>query len=105
MKKLVVFVAVILIMVPCVFAAVKEAPKVPVKAADSQVLADKALAEKARAEGKVTFYANITSVEPILEDFEKKYGVKAEYTRLSTTKFIATILTEHAVGKLTADIL
>ncbi|MFH1122417.1 MAG: hypothetical protein V1758_02040, partial [Pseudomonadota bacterium] len=85
MKKLIVFVAVILLVAPCVFAAVKEAAKVPAKAADSQ----KALAEKARAEGKVTFYANITSVEPILEDFGKKYGVKAEYTRLSTTKFIA----------------
>ncbi len=63
------------------------------------------LADMAKAEGKVTFYANITSVEPILEDFGKRYGVKAEYTRLSTTKFIATILTEHAAGKLTADVL
>src|SRR4030042_74936 len=62
-------------------------------------------AEKAKAEGKVTFYANITAVEPILEAFSKKYGVKAEYTRLSTTKFIATVLTEHAAGKLVADVL
>ena len=104
MKKLIVFVAVILFIAPCVFAAGQEAAKaptkVPAKVADSQ-----ALAEKAKAEGKVTFYANMTSVEPILEDFGKKYGVKAEYTRLSTTKFIATILTEHAAGKLTADVL
>ena len=100
MKKLIVFVAVILLVAPCVFAAAKEAAKVPGRVEDSQ-----ALAEKAKAEGKVTFYANITSVEPILEDFGKKYGVKAEYTRLSTTKFIATILTEHAAGKLTADVL
>ena len=61
--------------------------------------------EKAKAEGKVTFYANITAVEPILKDFGMRYGVKAEYTRLSATKFIATILTEHAAGKLTADVL
>jgi iron(III) transport system substrate-binding protein len=100
MKKLIIFVAVILCMVPHVFAAEKEAAKVPVKNADSQ-----ALAEKAKAEGKVTFYANITSIGPILKDFEKKYSVKAEYTRLSTTRFIATILTEHAAGKLTADVL
>ncbi len=37
--------------------------------------------------------------------FSEADGVKAEYTRLSTTKFIATILTEHAAGKLTADVL
>lgn len=65
----------------------------------------KALEEKARAEGKVTFYANMTAVEPILADFTKRYGIKVEYTRLSTTKFVATVLTEHAAGKLNADVL
>jgi len=64
-----------------------------------------ALVEKAKAEGKVAFYANMTAIEPILADFGKKYGVNAEATRLSTTKFIATIMTEHAAGKLTADVL
>ncbi|MBW6486260.1 MAG: extracellular solute-binding protein [Syntrophobacterales bacterium] len=64
-----------------------------------------ALVEKAKAEGKVAFYANMTAIEPIIADFGKKYGVKAEYTRLSTTKFVATIMTEHAAGKLTADVL
>lgn len=67
--------------------------------------ADQALIDKAKAEGKVTFFANITAIEPILADFNKKYGIKAEYTRISSNKFIATILTEHAAGKLTADIL
>ncbi len=91
MKKLMIFAALILFSATCVFAA--------------GPAAGQALADKAKAEGKVTFYANITSVEPILEAFTKRYGVKAEYTRLSTTKFIATILTEHAAGKLTADVL
>ena len=36
---------------------------------------DQALVEKARAEGKVSFYANITAVEPIMNAFTKKYGV------------------------------
>jgi len=89
MKKFIVLV--VLLTAPFVFAA---AP------AGGQTLA-----EKAKAEGKVTFYANITAVEPILEAFSKKYGVKAEYTRLSTTKFIATVLTEHSAGKLVADVL
>ena len=53
----------------------------------------------------MTFFANITSVEPDPGGFQKRYGVKAEYQRISTTKFIATILTEHAAGKLTADVL
>jgi iron(III) transport system substrate-binding protein len=65
----------------------------------------KALAEKAKAEGKVTFYANMTAVEPILADFTKRYGIKVEYTRLSTTKFVATVLTEHGAGRLKADVL
>jgi len=95
MKKLIVLVVLVLFATPCVFAAGTDA-----KGPSGQLLA-----EKAKAEGKVTFYANITSVEPILEDFGKRHGVKAEYTRLSATKFIATILTEHAAGKLTADIL
>jgi len=67
--------------------------------------ADPALVAKAKAEGKVSFYANITAVEPIMEAFTKKYGVKAEYTRISSPKFVATAITEHAAGKLMADVL
>ena len=66
---------------------------------------DKALVTKAKAEGKAAFYANITAVEPIMEAFSKSYGVKAEYTRISTAKFVATAITEHAAGKLMADVL
>jgi len=61
--------------------------------------------DKAKAEGKATFYANITAVEPIIADFSKKYGVKGEYTRISTAKFVATVATEHGAGKLLADVL
>lgn len=63
------------------------------------------LITKAKAEGKASFYANITAVEPIIDRFSKKYGLKAEYTRLSTSKFIPTVTTEHAAGKLLADVL
>ena len=66
---------------------------------------DQALLSKARAEGKVSFYANITAVEPIMEAFTKKYGVKAEYTRIASPKFVATAVTEHAAGKLMSDVL
>jgi len=61
--------------------------------------------EEAKKEGKATFYANITAVEPIMDAFSGKYGVKGEYTRISTSRFVATVLTEHQAGKLTADLL
>jgi len=64
-----------------------------------------ALAEKAQAEGEVAFYANITAIEPIMEDFSKNKGVKGTYTRISTSKFLATVLTEHQAGKLIAVVL
>lgn len=63
------------------------------------------LLEKAQEEGKVTFYANITAVEPIMDEFKKTCGVKGEYTRISTSKYIATVLTEFQAGKLMADVL
>ena len=54
---------------------------------------------------KVSFYANITAIEPIMEAFEVKTGIKGEYTRISTDKFLATVLTEFEVGKLLADVI
>ncbi|MBE0586216.1 MAG: extracellular solute-binding protein [Desulfofustis sp.] len=65
------------------------------------------LVEKGRAaeEAKVAFYANITAVEPIMEAFTKATGIKAEYTRISTAKFLATVFTEFEAGKLMADVI
>ncbi|PKN43557.1 MAG: ABC transporter substrate-binding protein [Deltaproteobacteria bacterium HGW-Deltaproteobacteria-18] len=60
---------------------------------------------KAKAEGTATFYANITAVEPIMEAFEADTGVKGAYTRISTSKFLATVLTEFEAGKLMADVV
>ncbi len=66
---------------------------------------DKALLERAKAEGKASFYANITAVEPIIKAFTEDTGVKAEYTRISTSKFVATAITEFEAGKLMADVV
>lgn len=66
---------------------------------------DKALVDRARAEGKAAFYANITAVEPIMKAFTDSTGVKAEYTRISTSKFVATAITEFEAGKLMADVV
>ena len=97
MKKLIICLALIFFMIPCaVPAGAQETTGAP---------AGEAVIAKAKAEGKVTFYANITAIEPVIEDFTKKYGIKVEYTRISTSKFVATVLTEHEAGKLVADVL
>jgi len=67
--------------------------------------ADDALLSKTRAEGKVVFYANITAVQPIMKAFSADTGVKAEYTRISTAKFVATAITEFEAGKFMADVV
>jgi iron(III) transport system substrate-binding protein len=56
-------------------------------------------------ESKVAFYANITAVEPIMEAFTKTSGIKGEYTRISTAKFLSTVFTEFEAGKLMADVI
>jgi iron(III) transport system substrate-binding protein len=66
---------------------------------------DPALVERARAEGKASFYANITAIEPIMKAFTAATGVKGEYTRISTAKFVATAITEFEAGKLMADVV
>lgn len=66
---------------------------------------DKSVVDQAKREGKATFYANITAIEPIVDDFTKEFGVKGEYTRMSTSKFFATVSTEFDAGKLMADVL
>jgi iron(III) transport system substrate-binding protein len=90
MKKLVIILLSIFFIIPSVLFAVEP---------------QEALIAKAKAEGKVTFYANITAIEPVMEAFTTKYGVKGEYKRISTDKFFATVATEHEAGKLTADVL
>jgi iron(III) transport system substrate-binding protein len=66
---------------------------------------DQALIDAAKGEGKVVFYANITAVEPIMARFAELYGFPAEYVRISTDKFIPTVLTEFQAGKLLADVV
>jgi iron(III) transport system substrate-binding protein len=61
--------------------------------------------DAAKEEGKAAFYANITAIEPIMEAFSAASGVKGEYTRISTSKFLATVMTEFQAGKLMADVV
>ncbi|MGQ9700541.1 MAG: ABC transporter substrate-binding protein [Candidatus Bipolaricaulaceae bacterium] len=61
--------------------------------------------EAAKAEGKVTFYANITAIEPVIAAFADTYGISVEYVRIATDKFIPTVLSEYQAGKLLADVV
>jgi len=63
------------------------------------------VAAKAKVEGTATFYANITAVEPIMEAFGADTGVTGAYTRISTSKYLATVMTEFEAGKLMADVV
>lgn len=74
-------------------------------AAGAACAADSDLVSKAKAEGRASFYANITAIEPIMKAFTADMGVKGEYTRISTSKFVATAITEFEAGKLMADVV
>ena len=67
--------------------------------------ADQSLLDRARSEGRAAFYANITAVEPIMKAFTAETGVKGEYTRISTARFVATAITEFEAGKFMADVV
>ncbi len=60
---------------------------------------------QAKLEPKMSYYASITAIEPIMDSFAAKTGVKGEYTRVSTSKFLSTVLTEFEAGKLLADVV
>jgi iron(III) transport system substrate-binding protein len=67
--------------------------------------AEPSLIERAKAEGRAAFYANITAVEPIMKAFAADTGVRGEYTRIASPKFVATTITEFEAGKLSADVV
>ena len=71
----------------------------------SAFAADSDLLQKAKAEGKVSFYANMTAIQPIMDMFNTQTGLNGKYTRISTSKFLPTVLTEFQAGKLMADVL
>ncbi len=67
--------------------------------------AEPSLLDAARKEGRVAYYANMTAIEPIMKAFSTDTGIKGEYTRISTAKFVATAITEFEAGKFMADVV
>ena len=67
---------------------------------------EKKLIENARKEGSVVVYTslNLKDSVPIVDAFEKKYGVKAVLWRASSEKVVQRSLTETRAGRFAADI-
>jgi len=76
-----------------------------VLAPTAALAANAGLVQKAKAEGQVLFYANMTAVQPIMDEFNRETALNGRYTRISTSKFLPTVLTEYQAGKLMADVL
>ena len=67
---------------------------------------EKKLIENAKKEGSVVVYTslNLKDSVPIVDAFEKKYGVKAVLWRASSEKVVQRSLTETRAGRFAADI-
>ncbi len=77
-------------------------------AAAPGLAADEALVAAARAEGAVTWYStNIVDqfVRPVAAAFERKYGVRVDYVRASSTELAIRVLNEARGGKVVADVV
>ncbi len=95
MKNLAMLLLASMLAVPCAVAADPSSKEAP----------EQALVEKAQKEGKLVFYGNITGIEPIMEAFTQKYHIDGKYTRVSTSKFLSTVLSGQQAGRLSADVL
>ena len=77
-------------------------------AAGAARAADEALIAAAKKEGTVTWYStNIIDqfVRPVAAGFEKKYGIKVEYVRASSTDLAIKVSNEARAGRMQADVV
>ena len=65
------------------------------------------IVEKARAEGTLTFYTSMSTVEsrPLSEAFTKKYGIKVELWRAPNETLLQRILTESQSNRNSFDVV
>jgi iron(III) transport system substrate-binding protein len=59
----------------------------------------------ARAEGKLTFYANITGAQSIVEAFNQDTGVKASYSYQLLPNLMRKVRAEGKAGRVLADVV
>jgi ABC-type Fe3+ transport system substrate-binding protein len=70
--------------------------------------ADRALIDAAKRDGKVTWYTTQIIdqfARPVVEAFERKYGIHVDYVRANTGEIELRVLNEGAAGKLQADVI
>jgi iron(III) transport system substrate-binding protein len=63
--------------------------------------------DAAKKEGKVVVYAAVPpqTMKVINDPFEKKYGIRVEYWRASTTGILERALNEWRIGQAGADVI
>lgn len=54
--------------------------------------------------GGVVFYGNMTGIEAVMDAFSWKFHIEGMYTRVSSSKFLSTVLTGIAEGRIAADV-
>src|SRR5689334_619819 len=70
--------------------------------------ADQALIDAAKKEGSVTWYTTLIvnqTAQPAVDAFEKKYGIKVNYTRNDSTDIVIRVLNEAKAGQVQADLM
>ena len=70
--------------------------------------ADKALIEAAKKEGQVTWYTvQIVDqiVRPVIEAFERKYGIPVNYVRANSTEIGLRVINEAKAGRVQASVI
>ena len=70
--------------------------------------ADKALIEAAKKEGQVTWYTvQIVDqiVRPVIEAFERKYGIPVNYVRANSTEIGLRVINEAKAGRIQASVI
>ena len=69
--------------------------------------ADQALIDAAKKEGTVTWYTTLIvnqMTRPVVDAFEKKYGIKVEYIRADSQDIVLRVQNEAKAGKIQADL-
>jgi len=68
---------------------------------------EKRLIEKAKLEGALTIYTSLapTEARPMVEAFEKKYGIKVELWRAISERVIQRTVSEAKAGRHTVDVV
>jgi iron(III) transport system substrate-binding protein len=68
---------------------------------------EKRLIERAKQEGALTIYTSLapTEAQPLVQAFEKKYGIKVELWRSISERVVQRALSEAKAGRYTADVI